>query len=100
MLKKTVDGDKGYHRFLEVLGNKVELKGFSDFAGGLDTRNNNTGTHSIYLKWRQFEIMYHVSTLLPFNPTDTQHVERKRYIGNGIYIFLEGLTSIVNTLII
>lgn len=35
--------------------------------------------------------MFHVSTLLPYNPNDEQQVERKRHIGNDVVciIFLE-----------
>jgi RAP1 GTPase activating protein 1 len=53
-----------------------------------------TGSHSIYRKFNNNEIMFHVSTLLPFNPLDKQQLERKRHIGNDIVIiiFLEGGT--------
>ena len=30
------------------------------------------------------EIMFHVSTLLPYSRTDSQQLERKRHIGNDI----------------
>ena len=29
-----------------------------------------------------FEVMFHVSTLLPFDPKDEQHLQRKSKIGN------------------
>ncbi|KAI8928684.1 hypothetical protein BC831DRAFT_447554 [Entophlyctis helioformis] len=80
----NVSGSEGYERFLRVLGDTVELKGFKGFAGGLDTTNNRTGTHSVHTKWRSYEVMFHVSTLLPFVPGDEQQIDRKRHIGNDI----------------
>jgi len=46
--------------------------------------NDSTGTHSIYTKFRELEIMFHVSTLLPYQHGDIQRVERKRHIGNDV----------------
>lgn len=39
------------------------------------------------------EIMFHVSTLLPFTPEQRQQVERKRHVGNDIVniVFVDGL---------
>lgn len=37
-----------------------------------------TGEHSIYRKFNNNEIMFHVSTMLPYNPKDKQQLERKR----------------------
>ena len=36
--------------------------------------------------------MFHVATLLPFNPLDKQQLEKKRHIGNDlvVIIFQEG----------
>ncbi len=47
---------------------------------------NNTGTHSVYTKWQGYEVMFHVSTLLPYRPEDKQQLERKRHIGNDIAV--------------
>jgi hypothetical protein len=33
-----------------------------------------TGTHSIFTHWRGIEIMFHVSTMLPFEINDPQKV--------------------------
>eukprot|EP01137_Pigoraptor_chileana_P008884 Opistho-2@56327 len=43
---------------------------------------------------RGYEIMFHVSTLMPFNKNDRQQLERKRHIGNDIVtiVFTEGST--------
>lgn len=68
-----------------------------------------TGEEGLYIKWNNNEIMYHVSTMLPYNPKDKQQVrtlndhpsmpfsantvlhmqlERKRHIGNDIVIIV------------
>nr|KAJ3417897.1 hypothetical protein HK105_000622 [Polyrhizophydium stewartii] len=53
-----------------------------------NTHANNTGTHSVYTKWQGYEVMYHVSTLLPHKPEDKQQLERKRHIGNDIVVII------------
>lgn len=81
-----------FEDFLLLLGDKVRLKGFDKYKGGLDTVHDLTGTHSIYSLWRNIEIMFHVSTLLPYEPHDPQKLQRKRHIGNDIVcvVFLDG----------
>ncbi|KAF8975240.1 Signal-induced proliferation-associated 1-like protein 2 [Entomortierella lignicola] len=83
-----------FQEFLEsgALGQKVTLKGFERFSAGLDTRSDN-GSYSYFDTWGEsFEIMYHVSTLLPFNTVDRQQIQRKRHIGNDIVciVFVDG----------
>ena len=53
-----------------------------------------TGEFSHYQIHKGCEIMFHVSTLIPYYPKDEQQVERKRHIGNDIVviIFKEGNT--------
>jgi len=81
-----------FEEFLEFIGTKVTLQGWDGFRGGLDVKTNTTGTHSYYTTCFNTEIMFHVSTLLPFFPYDIQQVERKRHIGNDIcaIIFMDG----------
>jgi len=88
----NVKGSCAFDEFLTLLGTKVKLKGFPYFRGGLDTENDTTGKYSVYAKWQDFEIMFHVSTFLPYNSRDPQQVERKRHIGNDIVviIFVDG----------
>ncbi|XP_046845302.1 GTPase-activating Rap/Ran-GAP domain-like protein 3 isoform X2 [Xenia sp. Carnegie-2017] len=69
--------------FLKLLGERVLLKGWTKFRGGLDVKCNMTGIASVYTQYEGHEIMFHVSTLLPFSD-DPQQVERKRHIGNDI----------------
>jgi len=86
------EGSESFNDFLNLLGQKVPLKGWSGFSGGLDVQNNSTGTHMYCTRWNDFEIVFHVSTLLPYNKDDKQQLERKRHIGNDIVVivFLEG----------
>ena len=43
-------------------------------VGGLDVRGDMTGEHSVYTTHGDHEIMFHVSTLLPYSPDDKQQV--------------------------
>ncbi|GAM27940.1 hypothetical protein SAMD00019534_111160 [Acytostelium subglobosum LB1] len=71
-----------YNEFLNLLGDKVELKGFQGYNGGLDTVHGHSGSHSIYTRYGDVEIMFHVSTMLPFYPKDPKQIERKKHLGN------------------
>uniref|UniRef100_A0A4W3HKH9 RAP1 GTPase activating protein n=1 Tax=Callorhinchus milii TaxID=7868 RepID=A0A4W3HKH9_CALMI len=70
--------------FLELLGDKVELQDFKGFRGGLDVAHGQTGTESVYCNFRSKEIMFHVTTKLPYTEGDTQQLQRKRHVGNDI----------------
>jgi signal-induced proliferation-associated 1 like protein 1 len=45
---------------------------------------DSTGLYSVYSQYQDCEIMFHVSTLLPFTPNNRQQLLRKRHIGNDI----------------
>eukprot|EP00029_Vermamoeba_vermiformis_P011266 TRINITY_DN614_c0_g1_i3.p1 TRINITY_DN614_c0_g1~~TRINITY_DN614_c0_g1_i3.p1 ORF type:complete len:515 (-),score=133.04 TRINITY_DN614_c0_g1_i3:175-1719(-) len=83
-----------YHEFLNFVGETVTLKGWDKYDGELDTRNNTTGTQSLYASWYDYEVMFHTATMLPFSAVDEQQIERKRFIGNDIVvlIFNDGTT--------
>ncbi|XP_030767315.1 uncharacterized protein LOC115891057 isoform X1 [Sitophilus oryzae] len=85
------DNSMLFEEFLQILGEKVRLRGFDRYKGGLDTVHDLTGIYSIYTNWRNIEIMFHVSTLLPYESHDQQKLQRKRHIGNDIVcvVFLE-----------
>lgn len=55
----------------------------------------------MYTVFRDREIMFHVSTKLPFTEGDTQQLQRKRHIGNDIVaiIFQEENTPFVPDMI-
>lgn len=73
-----------FSEFLELLGEQVLLKGFTKYAAQLDTKTDSTGTHSLYTTYQGYEIMFHVSTMLPYMPNNPQQLLRKRHIGNDI----------------
>ena len=73
-----------FEEFLQILGEKVKLKGFDRYKGGLDTVHDLTGLSSVFTQWRGIEVMFHVSTLLPHEDNDPQKLQRKRHIGNDI----------------
>uniref|UniRef100_A0A3P9JN37 Rap-GAP domain-containing protein n=1 Tax=Oryzias latipes TaxID=8090 RepID=A0A3P9JN37_ORYLA len=85
--------------FLQLLGDTVELQDFKGFRGGLDVSHGQTGSESVYTVHRQQEIMFHVSTKLPFTEGDMQ--QRKRHIGNDIValVFQEDATPFVPDMI-
>ncbi|XP_034732111.1 rap1 GTPase-activating protein 1-like isoform X13 [Etheostoma cragini] len=74
--------------FLEFLGEKIELHNFKGFRGGLDVTHGQTGVESVYCNYRNKEVMFHVSTKLPYTDGDTQQLQRKRHIGNDIVAIL------------
>ncbi|XP_035197732.1 GTPase-activating Rap/Ran-GAP domain-like protein 3 isoform X9 [Oxyura jamaicensis] len=88
-------GSESFQRFLHLLGDTITLKGWTGYRGGLDTKNDTTGTCSIYTVYQGHEIMFHVSTMLPYSRENKQQVERKRHIGNDIVtiVFQEGEES-------
>nr|XP_055052724.1 rap1 GTPase-activating protein 2a isoform X2 [Misgurnus anguillicaudatus] len=90
-----------FAEFLNVLGDNIELQDFKGFRGGLDVSHGQTGSESIYTTFRQKEIMFHVSTKLPFTEGDVQQLQRKRHIGNDIVaaIFQEDPTPFVPDMI-
>ncbi|KAI1897294.1 hypothetical protein AGOR_G00081840 [Albula goreensis] len=65
-------------------GERVRLKGFTKYRAQLDTKTDSTGTHSLYTTYKDYEIMFHVSTMLPYTPNNKQQLLRKRHIGNDI----------------
>ncbi|CAL1536930.1 unnamed protein product, partial [Lymnaea stagnalis] len=70
--------------FLNLISQKVRLKGFEKYRAGLDCKTDTTGTHSYYTTFNNNEVMFHVSTLLPYTPNNKQQLLRKRHIGNDI----------------
>uniref|UniRef100_A0A8V5GNA7 Uncharacterized protein n=1 Tax=Melopsittacus undulatus TaxID=13146 RepID=A0A8V5GNA7_MELUD len=73
-----------FTQFLALLGTRVRLRGFPHYRAQLDTRTDSTGTHSLYTTYHGYEVMFHVSTMLPFTPSNPQQLLRKRHIGNDI----------------
>lgn len=70
--------------FLNMLGLRIDLSKHRGYKGGLDTVHGQTGNYSVYQVFHKREIMFHVSTLLPYSESDKQQLQRKRHIGNDI----------------
>jgi len=85
-----------FQDFLDWFGDRVKLKGWDKFRGGLNVTDDVTGTHSYYttlthktaMHEQQLEIMLHVSTELPYNDMDEQCLERKRHLGNDVVVIV------------
>uniref|UniRef100_A0A8C6V284 RAP1 GTPase activating protein n=1 Tax=Neogobius melanostomus TaxID=47308 RepID=A0A8C6V284_9GOBI len=97
----NTDESAPFVEFLEFLGEKIELHNFKGFRGGLDVTHGQTGTESVYCNYRNKEVMFHVSTKLPYTDGDTQQLQRKRHIGNDIVaiVFQEENTPFVPDMI-
>lgn len=80
-----------FEKFYRALGTVHEQRGFSGFRGGLDTTSGTTGEHMVHTTEFGKEIVFHVSTLLPFDEKNRQQLERKRHLGNdmGVVVFQE-----------
>ncbi|XP_047196060.1 rap1 GTPase-activating protein 1-like isoform X18 [Hippoglossus stenolepis] len=95
------DESPAFVEFLAFLGEKIELHNFKGFRGGLDVTHGQTGAESVYCNYRNKEVMFHVSTKLPYTEGDTQQLQRKRHIGNDIVaiVFQEENTPFVPDMI-
>lgn len=84
-------GSEAHDSFLQVLGDRVKLQGYKGYRGDLDVTDNRTGLESVVCNFGNLELMFHVSTLLPFSPGDPQQIPRKKFIGNDLstIVFLE-----------
>jgi hypothetical protein len=96
--------NSSFNEFLNIIGKRIELKGYTGWAAGLDTKSKvvfillllfiyllilsklggDSGEYSYTNVWNENILAYHVSTLIPSRPGDKQHIQRKRHIGNGI----------------
>jgi len=85
---QNTDVGEDFAEFLEFIGSEISLKGWQGYAAGLDVQNDKTGTHALYNKFSDYEIIFHVSTYLPYDADEFQQVSRKRHIGNDIVLLL------------
>ncbi|CAB1311661.1 unnamed protein product, partial [Coregonus sp. 'balchen'] len=46
--------------FLDLLGQRVRLKGFTKYRAQLDNKTDSTGTHSLYTTYKDYELMFHL----------------------------------------
>jgi Rap/ran-GAP len=69
MLSTTrANASADFQQFLTLLGQEVPLRGWADYSGGLDVKNDADGTHSIFTNFWGIPVMFHVSTMLPTDP--------------------------------
>ncbi|XP_012281715.1 rap1 GTPase-activating protein 1 isoform X2 [Orussus abietinus] len=73
-----------FQEFLDLLGQRIDLKDHKGYRGGLDTRHGQTGDSAVYEVFRGREVLFHVASLLPYSHGDSQQLQRKRHIGNDI----------------
>lgn len=78
------DTTPAFEEFLDLLGQRIRLRDHKGYRGGLDIQNGHTGDTAVYERFKDREIMFHVSTLLPYTDGDPQQLQRKRHIGNDI----------------
>ncbi|XP_028280242.1 rap1 GTPase-activating protein 2 [Parambassis ranga] len=90
-----------FKEFLSVLGNTVQLQGFTGFRGGLDVCHGQTGSEAVFTSFHGRQIMFHVATKLPYTEGDPQQLQRKRHIGNDIValVYQDGQTPFLSDVI-
>ncbi|AWO96431.1 putative rap1 GTPase-activating protein 2-like isoform 2 [Scophthalmus maximus] len=95
------DESEEFKEFLSILGETIQLQGFTGFRGGLDVCHGQTGSEAVFTSFRGREIMFHVATKLPFTEGDPQQLQRKRHIGNDIValVYQEGRTPFLSDVI-
>ena len=71
------EGSESFDRFLALMGEEIQLKGWGKYRGGLDVNKDMTGEKSVYTTFEGHEVMFHVSTMLPFTEDDRQQVKLK-----------------------
>jgi len=70
--------------FIESFSQRVSLKDWKGFSGGLDVSGDAaTGAESYYTCFARNEVMFHVGPLIPKGSEDPA---RKRHIGNDIIV--------------
>lgn len=81
-----------FNAFLNMIGHKIELKGYTGWAAGLDTKGGDSGEYTYINNWNENTLAYHISTLIPSKSGDKQQIQRKRHIGNDIVciVFVQG----------
>jgi len=75
----------GLAEFLDIIGEKVSLKGFKGFSGGLDIERDTDGPVSYYTDFHSAKIMFHVSPLIRVHEGDPS---RKRHVGNDVVVIV------------
>ncbi|KAK0149704.1 Rap1 GTPase-activating protein 1 [Merluccius polli] len=100
ILSNTEESEE-FQEFLSILGETVQLQGFTGFRGGLDVSHGQTGDDAVITSFHGRQVMFHVATKLPFTEGDPQQLQRKRHIGNDIVavVYQEGKTPFISDVI-
>ncbi|BFU18338.1 Rap/Ran GTPase activating protein, putative [Entamoeba histolytica HM-1:IMSS-B] len=79
-----------FEQFLKLLGERVDMKTYPGYCGGLNCNGFPFGTEIIVSTFSndQIECAFHVSTMLPFNAKTDQQIERKKIIQNDICVII------------
>ncbi|XP_041843820.1 rap1 GTPase-activating protein 2 [Melanotaenia boesemani] len=93
ILSNSLESEE-FKEFLSILGDTIQLQGFTGFRGGLDVCHGQTGSEAVFTSFHGRQIMFHVATKLPYTESDPQQLQRKRHIGNDIValVYQEGQT--------
>lgn len=70
----TGEASPDFTIFLDMLAERIELKDWPHFSGGLHVSGSLTGQFSYYTDYKELEVMFHVATLLPLMNNDPQQV--------------------------
>ena len=66
----------------------IFFSGWDRYRGGLDVHNNMTGNEAIYTLFEDHQVMFHISTLLPYTKDDKQQVNKyEQHIGRPYHKF-------------
>ncbi|KAG0006101.1 Tuberous sclerosis 2-like protein, partial [Modicella reniformis] len=75
-------GSSEYTKFITGLGSLVRLKGAKIYAGGLDLEMDLDGEFAYSHQDEITQMIFHVATMMPNHPHDTNFAYKKRHIGN------------------
>lgn len=69
--------------FLDLLAERVRLKGLTKYRGDLDVKEDSHGEYSYHTIHEHHEIMFNIAPLIPTTKANEQCVKRKGLIGNA-----------------
>lgn len=69
--------------FLQILADRIRLKGFEKYRGDLDVKNDLHGEYSYYTQYNNHEIMFNIAPMIPSLKSNGQCVKRKGLVGNS-----------------
>jgi hypothetical protein len=69
--------------FMQLLAERVSLKGFTKFRGDLDTKDDLHGQYSYYTVHETREIMFNIAPMIPSMKANGQCIERKGLVSNA-----------------